>query len=94
MNLLNRLEAARGGIAPAPIRPADEMTPLPAEPTAPAPASRPATAVPPSTNTGVPVLESGGRDPMVKELRRLVSRFAATPLMRPGKYRAKHRADS
>ncbi len=49
--------------------------------------------VPPSTNQGVPLLQSGGRrDPMVKELRRLVSRFSATPLMRPGRYRAKHRA--
>jgi pilus assembly protein CpaE len=49
--------------------------------------------VPASTNQGVPLLQSGSkRDPMVKELRRLVSRFAATPLMGPGKYRAKHRA--
>jgi pilus assembly protein CpaE len=31
---------------------------------------------------------------MVKELKRLVSRFAATPLMAPGRYRAKHRAAS
>jgi pilus assembly protein CpaE len=29
---------------------------------------------------------------MAKELRRLVSRFAATPLMKPSKYRARHRA--
>ena len=51
--------------------------------------------VPASTNQGVPLLQSGGkRDPMVKELRRLVSRFAATPLMQPGRYRAKHRAAS
>ncbi|WP_347060137.1 AAA family ATPase [Blastococcus sp. HT6-30] len=50
--------------------------------------------VPVSTNTGVPVLETGGRDPMVKELRRLVSRFAATPIVRPSRYRAKHRAAS
>jgi pilus assembly protein CpaE len=50
-------------------------------------------AVPSSTNQGVPILESGARrDPMVKELKRLVSRFAATPLMKPGRYRAKHRA--
>ncbi len=49
-------------------------------------------AVPASTNRGVPILESHRRDPMAKEMRRLVSRFAATPLMRPGKYRAKHRA--
>ena len=49
--------------------------------------------VPASTNQGVPLLQSGGRrDPMARELRRLVSRFSATPLMRPGKYRAKHRA--
>jgi pilus assembly protein CpaE len=53
------------------------------------------TAVPPSTNHGVPLLQTGGRrDPMVKELRRLVSRFAATPLMQPGRYRARHRAAS
>jgi pilus assembly protein CpaE len=51
--------------------------------------------VPASTNQGVPLLQSGGRrDPMVKELRRLVSRFSATPLMRQGTYRAKHRAAS
>src|SRR3954452_12569861 len=43
-------------------------------------------AVPPSTNQGVPLLQSGRRDPMAKELKRLVSRFAATPLMRPGRY--------
>jgi pilus assembly protein CpaE len=49
-------------------------------------------AVPASTNQGVPILQSSRRDPMAKEMRRLVSRFAATPLMRPGKYRAKHRA--
>jgi pilus assembly protein CpaE len=49
--------------------------------------------VPGSTNQGVPLIESGSkRDPMVKELKRLVSRFAATPLMKPGRYRAKHRA--
>jgi pilus assembly protein CpaE len=49
--------------------------------------------VPASTNQGVPLLQSGGRrDPMAKELRRLVARFAATPLMRPSTYRAKHRA--
>ncbi|WP_100497502.1 AAA family ATPase [Geodermatophilus chilensis] len=51
-------------------------------------------AVPPSTNQGVPILASGRRDPVVKELRRLVSRFAATPIVRPGRYRAKHRAAS
>jgi pilus assembly protein CpaE len=48
--------------------------------------------VPASTNQGVPIIQSSKRDPMAKEMRRLVSRFAATPLMRPGKYRAKHRA--
>ena len=37
-------------------------------------------AVPPSTNQGVPLVQVGRRrDPMVKELNRLVSRFAATP---------------
>jgi pilus assembly protein CpaE len=50
--------------------------------------------VPPSTNQGVPILQSSRRDPMSRELRRLVARFAATPLMRPGKYRARHRAAS
>lgn len=51
--------------------------------------------VPGSTNQGVPLLQSGSkRDPMVKELRRLVSRFSATPLMKGGRYRAKHRAAS
>jgi pilus assembly protein CpaE len=49
-------------------------------------------AVPPSTNAGVPLLQSGRKDPMAKELRRLVARFAATPL-KPGR-RAKHRAAS
>jgi pilus assembly protein CpaE len=49
-------------------------------------------AVPASTNQGVPILQSNRRDPMSKEMRRLVSRFAATPLMKPGKYRARHRA--
>ena len=49
--------------------------------------------VPASTNRGVPLIAGGSRrDPMVKELRRLVSRFQATPLRRPGRYRAKHRA--
>jgi pilus assembly protein CpaE len=48
--------------------------------------------VPASTNRGVPILASHRRDPMAKEMQRLVSRFAATPLMKPGKYRAKHRA--
>ena len=50
-------------------------------------------AVPASTNQGVPIIQSRSRrDPMAKELRRLVSRFAATPLMKPSKYRARHRA--
>jgi pilus assembly protein CpaE len=48
--------------------------------------------VPASTNRGVPILSSHKRDPMAKEMKRLVSRFAATPLMKPGAYRAKHRA--
>jgi pilus assembly protein CpaE len=49
-------------------------------------------AVPASTNQGVPLLQSGKRDPMAKELQRLVARFAATPLMKQSRYRAKHRA--
>jgi pilus assembly protein CpaE len=49
---------------------------------------------PSSTNQGVPLIESGRRrDPLVKELRRLVSRFAATPLKAP-RGRARHRAAS
>jgi pilus assembly protein CpaE len=48
-------------------------------------------AAPSSTNAGVPLLQSGRRDPMTKELQRLVARFAATPL-KPGRYRARHRA--
>jgi pilus assembly protein CpaE len=51
-------------------------------------------AVPASTNQGVPILAGGRRDPAAKELRRLVARFAATPIVRPGRYRAKHRAAS
>ena len=50
-------------------------------------------AVPTSTNQGVPLLQGGRRDPAAKELRRLVSRFAATPI-KAGRYRAKHRAAS
>jgi pilus assembly protein CpaE len=49
-------------------------------------------AVPASTNQGVPILQSRRRDPMAKEMQRLVSRFSATPLMRAGRYRARHRA--
>jgi pilus assembly protein CpaE len=48
--------------------------------------------VPASTNQGVPIIASHRRDPMAREMQRLVARFAATPLMKPGKYRAKHRA--
>jgi pilus assembly protein CpaE len=51
-------------------------------------------AVPVSTNQGVPIVAGGRKDPAAKELRRLVSRFAATPIVRPGRYRAKHRAAS
>jgi pilus assembly protein CpaE len=51
-------------------------------------------AVPASTNQGVPIVAGGSRDPAAKELRRLVARFAATPIVRPGRYRAKHRAAS
>ncbi|MCA0143720.1 AAA family ATPase [Blastococcus sp. LR1] len=49
--------------------------------------------VPASTNQGVPLIATGSRrDPMVKELNRLVTRFQATPLKAPSRYRAKHRA--
>ncbi|WP_075013728.1 AAA family ATPase [Geodermatophilus obscurus] len=51
-------------------------------------------AVPASTNQGVPIVAGSRRDPAAKELRRLVARFAATPIVRPGRYRAKHRAAS
>ncbi|RFU19042.1 AAA family ATPase [Geodermatophilus marinus] len=51
-------------------------------------------AVPTSTNQGVPILAGDRKDPAAKEFRRLVSRFAATPLVKPGRYRAKHRAAS
>ncbi|HEY4604535.1 MAG TPA: AAA family ATPase [Blastococcus sp.] len=52
-----------------------------------------AATVPVSTNRGVPLISGGSRrDPMVKELKRLVSRFQATPLAKPSRYRAKHRA--
>jgi pilus assembly protein CpaE len=51
-----------------------------------------AATVPVSTNRGVPLISGGSRrDPMVKELKRLVSRFQATPLAKPSRYRAKHR---
>ncbi len=51
-------------------------------------------AVPVSTNQGVPIVAGGRKDPAARELRRLVSRFAATPIVKPGRYRAKHRAAS
>ena len=49
-------------------------------------------AVPVSTNQGVPIVAGGRKDPAAKELRRLVSRFAATPL-KAGRG-ARHRAAS
>lgn len=50
--------------------------------------------VPASTNQGMPLVQFGRRrDPMVKELNRLVSRFAATPL-KAARGRARHRAAS
>ncbi|MGY1680329.1 AAA family ATPase [Geodermatophilus sp. SYSU D01176] len=51
-------------------------------------------AVPVSTNQGVPIVTGGRKDPAAKELRRLVARFSATPIVKPGQYRAKHRAAS
>ncbi|MGR6963449.1 AAA family ATPase [Geodermatophilus sp. URMC 61] len=51
-------------------------------------------AVPVSTNQGVPIVAGGRKDPAAKELRRLVARFAATPIVKPSRYRAKHRAAS
>jgi pilus assembly protein CpaE len=51
-------------------------------------------AVPVSTNQGVPIVAGGRKDPAARELQRLVARFAATPIVRPGRYRAKHRAAS
>jgi pilus assembly protein CpaE len=49
-------------------------------------------AAPAATNQGVPVLQSSRKDPLAKELQRLVARFAATPIVGAGRYRAKHRA--
>ena len=52
-------------------------------------------AVPASTNAGVPLLSNGNRrEPMVKELRRLVARFAATPIVKSRRPGARHRAAS
>jgi len=42
-----------------------------------------------SVNQGIPLLQSGGRDPMAKALRRLVDRFAAPPLAMVKPVRAK-----
>jgi pilus assembly protein CpaE len=49
-------------------------------------------AVPLSTNVGVPLLQSGTRDPMTRELRKLVARFAVAPVVKPGRRGARHRA--
>jgi pilus assembly protein CpaE len=49
-------------------------------------------AVPLSTNVGVPLLQSGTRDPMTRELRKLVARFAVAPVVKAGRRGARHRA--
>jgi len=45
-----------------------------------------------STNVGVPLLQSGTRDPMTRELRKLVARFGVAPVVKPGRRGARHRA--
>ena len=51
-------------------------------------------AVPLSTNIGVPLLQSGTKDPVTKELRALVARFGAAPVAAFGRRGARHRAAS
>lgn len=48
-----------------------------------------------SVNRGVPLLQAGGRDPMVKQLRKLVERFAASVPTQGGSWRrrGKHRRE-
>ncbi len=47
-----------------------------------------------SVNRGIPLLQAGGRDPMTKQLRKLVERFApATPAQGGWRRRAKHRVE-
>ncbi|MEJ7771777.1 MAG: AAA family ATPase [Geodermatophilaceae bacterium] len=50
-------------------------------------------AVPASVNQGIPLLQSGVRDPMTKQLRRLVQRFAPLPpvVAKPGRRVGRHR---
>ena len=49
-----------------------------------------------SVNQGVPLLQSGGRDPMAKALRRLVDRFAPTPvdLIKPAPVKGRRKPDA
>ena len=42
-----------------------------------------------ATNQGIPLLQQGGRDPLAKELTKLVSRFAAPPA-KPSRRRPRH----
>lgn len=51
-------------------------------------------AVPLSTNMGVPLLQSGAKDPVTKELRALVERFGVAPVVAVSRRRARHRAAS
>ncbi|KQS59826.1 pilus assembly protein CpaE [Geodermatophilus sp. Leaf369] len=51
-------------------------------------------AVPLSTNVGVPLLQSGTKDPVTKELRALVARFGVAPVTAVGRRGARHRAAS
>ena len=52
-------------------------------------------ATPRSVNQGVPLLQSGVRDPMTKELRRLVNRFAQVPAneIKPARVRGSRKPD-
>ncbi|MFH5824272.1 CpaE family protein [Georgenia sp. AZ-5] len=49
--------------------------------------------VPASVNQGVPLMQLGGKDPMTRQLGRLVDRFADVPLLaaKPGRRRGRHR---
>lgn len=43
-----------------------------------------------SVNQGVPLLQSGVRDPMTRQLRRLVDRFVPAPAQPPGRHGGQH----
>ncbi len=49
-------------------------------------------AVPVSVNQGIPLLQSGQKDPMTKELGKLVDRFTPAPVMAAGRRGGRHRS--